>query len=64
MDWSAALPDSPHFAFVFQAQLEWTSKRADRVEKLYSEQLETQLSRKTEQEKELSERESKILDLR
>ena len=44
--------------------MEWTSKRADRVEKLYSEQLETQLNRKTEQERELSERESKILDLR
>lgn len=47
-----------------QEQVDDAQKRADKVEKLYNDQLHDQLIRKREQDKELSERESKILDLR
>ncbi|CAD7696021.1 unnamed protein product [Ostreobium quekettii] len=53
-----------HQLETLQSQVDRTAKRSDRVEKLYTEHMEAQLNRKAEQERELSERESKILDLR
>lgn len=41
-----------------------TASHVDRVETLYTEQMRLENSRKAEQEKELSQRESRIIDLR
>ncbi|GMH40806.1 hypothetical protein BSKO_08710 [Bryopsis sp. KO-2023] len=47
-----------------EVQLAKTTLRTDRVEEMFDEQLKLERSRKAEQDRELSQRESKILDLR
>lgn len=47
-----------------QAQLTKTTSRSERVEEMFDEQLRVELTRKVEQERELSQREAKILEFR
>lgn len=47
-----------------QIQLSKTASRSERVEELFDEQRRMELSRKAEQERELSQREARILDFR
>lgn len=47
-----------------QVQLSKAASRSEKVEEMFDEQLRVEMTRKAEQERELSQREAKILDLR